>query len=255
MADRTIDVTAAILAGGLGTRLQPVVADRPKVVAAVGGRPHLCYLLDQLRRFGLGEVVLLAGHLADRLRETMGDEYDGMRLHYSVEPHPLGTAGAVRQALPLLQASRVLLLNGDSFCEFDLPALYRQHIGHGRAVTLSVVQVADAGRYGQVRMTGDDQVMRFEEKKASGGPGWVNAGVYLLDRYVIAALPAGPRSLEREVLPELVRGGAVRGHRLAGGFLDIGTPESYARAATFFAALEQRRLARPVVGDAAQRTR
>ncbi|MFO0928139.1 MAG: nucleotidyltransferase family protein [Gemmataceae bacterium] len=237
MAPRTIDVTAAVLAGGLGTRLQSVVADRPKVVAEVGGRPHLGYLLDQLRRFGLREVVLLAGHLADRLRATLGDEYDGMRLHYSVEAEPLGTGGAVRHALPLLQAPRVLLLNGDSYCDFDLPGLFQHHVDHRRAATLSVVQVADAGRYGRVRMTADDQVMRFQEKQAHAGPGWVNAGVYLLNRPVIAALPPGPRSLEREVLPDLVRAGQVRGHRVSGAFLDIGTPEAYAGAAAFFARL------------------
>lgn len=237
MANRCMDVTAAVLAGGLGTRLRSVVADRPKVVAPVGGRPEICYILDQLCHAGFLDVVLLAGYRASQLRETLGERYAGMRLRYSVEDEPLGTAGAVRHALPLLEAPRVLLLNGDSYCDVDLLELYREHLDHARGVTLSVVQMADTSAFGRVRLSDDGQVMRFEEKCEDGGEGWINAGVTLLDRHLIAALPPGPRSLERDVFPDLVRRGEVRGHRCSGGFLDIGTPESYSRAEAFFAAV------------------
>ena len=122
-----MDVTAAILAGGLGTRLRPAVADRPKVLAPVGGRPYLTYLLDQLAGAGVREVVLLTGYAADEVRDALGDRYGRMRLRYSVEPAPLGTAGALRLALPLLAAPAVLLLNGDSYCDADLGAFRRSH--------------------------------------------------------------------------------------------------------------------------------
>src|SRR5690242_14144702 len=96
-------VSAAILAGGLGTRLRSVVADRPKVLAPVGGRPFLTYLLGQLARAGVQEVVLLVGYGADQVRSTFGADYDGLRLLYSEETAPLGTGGAVRLALPLFR--------------------------------------------------------------------------------------------------------------------------------------------------------
>src|SRR5207248_5677603 len=98
------DLSVAILAGGLGTRLRPAVADRPKVLAPVAGRPYLTYLLDQLDGAGVREAVLLTGYAAGQVRGALGDRYGGLRLHYSVEPEPLGTAGALRLALPRLTA-------------------------------------------------------------------------------------------------------------------------------------------------------
>src|SRR5688500_791882 len=112
MAASLSGVTGAILAGGLGTRLRPVISDRPKVLADVHGRPYLTYLLDQLSDAGVREVVLLTGHGAGLVRSALGDAHGGLLLRYSPEPAPLGTAGALRLALPLLSSPAVLLLNG-----------------------------------------------------------------------------------------------------------------------------------------------
>ncbi len=229
--------SVAILAGGLGTRLRPAVADRPKVLAPVAGRPFICRLLDQLRAFSIREVVLLAGHRAGEVRAALGEHYQGMRLRYSVEAQPLGTAGAVRLALPLLPAGELLLLNGDSFCAIDLGAFGRQHEARSAQASLALCEAQDAARFGQVRLDEADRVVRFEEKKAGAGSGWINAGVYLLRRELFAAVPAGQAvSLERDLLPAWVAGGRVHGYRTGGRFLDIGTPGSYARAEAFFAA-------------------
>src|SRR5437667_6347363 len=122
-----VGITAAILAGGLGTRLRHTVADRPKVLAPVGGRHYLAYLLDQLAGAGISEVVLLTGHRAEQVQSTFGESYAGMGLRYSAEPAPLGTGGAVRRALPLFSAPTILLLNGDSYCDVDLDAFVERH--------------------------------------------------------------------------------------------------------------------------------
>ena len=228
------DVSTAVLAGGLGTRLRAAVADRPKVLAPVAGRPFLTHLLDRLARAGAREVVLLTAHAAAQVRDALGEEYAGMRLRYSVEPAPLGTAGAVRQALPLLRSDTILLLNGDSYCDVDLAAFRRSH--DGAATGLTLTRVADASRFGRVRVAADGRVVDFEEKKADGRPGWINAGVYLLPRALLQGLdPARPASLERDLLPAWVAAGRVRGFRAGGRFIDIGTPESYAEAEAFFA--------------------
>src|SRR2546426_1458133 len=123
MSERLEQLTAAILVGGLGTRLRAVVADRQKVLAPVAGRPFLEQLLDQLTAAGLKRVVLCTGHKAEQVEQTIGREYRGMSIGYSREPEPLGTAGAFRQALSLLDTDPVLACNGDSFCEVDLLAL------------------------------------------------------------------------------------------------------------------------------------
>lgn len=225
---------AAILAGGLGTRLRSAVSDRPKVLADVGGRPFLTRLLDRLQCYAIRDVVLLVGHRADMVRAALGERYHDLRLHYSQEPEPLGTAGAVRQALHLLQTPTILLLNGDSFCEVDIDAFVQHHAEAGVACSLTLAQVGDTSRYGRVEREGD-RVTRFVEKADAGGTGWINAGVYLLQRDRLGELPGGALSLERDVLPRWVARHEVSGFASRGRFLDIGTPESYAEAEAFFA--------------------
>jgi NDP-sugar pyrophosphorylase family protein len=231
-----MDATAAILAGGLGTRLRSVVADRPKVLAPVGGRPFLSYLLDQLAAAAIRKVVLLTGHGAGQVRDAIGDTHGGLRLVYSAEPAPLGTGGALRHALPHLSAPAVLLLNGDSYCDVNLEEFARFHQAESAGVGLVLVRVPDASRFGRVRLGRTGRVLRFEEKAATRGRGWINAGVYLLDRSLVAEVPPGPLSLERDLLPGWVARRRVRGFRSDGRFLDIGTPQSYALAEQFFRA-------------------
>jgi NDP-sugar pyrophosphorylase family protein len=239
-------VTATILAGGLGTRLQSVVADRPKVLAPVAGRPYLAYLLDQLAVVGMREVVLLTGYLAEQVKVTFGDTYGEMRLRYSVEPSPLGTAGALRHALALFRKPHVLLLNGDSYIEVDLAAFREQHYRQNADVSLVLCHVNDTSRFGRVEVGADGRVVRFEEKRKESGSGWINAGVYLLRRDVIGSIaPARALSLERDVLPWWITAGRVQAYQTTGRFLDIGTPESYAAGEEFFCAQESMTGANP----------
>lgn len=229
------NITAAILAGGLGTRLRAVVTDRPKALAEVHGRPFLSFLLDQLAAARIRDVVLCIGYRGEQVRAAFGDAYGGLRLRYSQERELLGTAGALRLALPLLQSDPVLVMNGDSFCETDLRAFARWHWERGAEATLLLVRVPDAGRYGRVEVDAAGRVLRFEEKGSTGDPGWVNAGVYLLSRRLLGTIPAGrPVSLEHQVFPAWI-GRGLYGYRTAGRFLDIGTPEAYAMAEAFFA--------------------
>lgn len=229
------DVSAAVLAGGLGTRLRSAVPDRPKVLATVAGRPFLAHLLDRLARASVREVVLLTGHAADQVHAAFGDRYAGMRLTYSVEPAPLGTAGAVRHALPLFRSETVLLVNGDSYCDADLAAFRRSHAEEPSAFGMVLARVADASRYGRVEVAADGRVVRFAEKEPAGPPGWINAGIYLFPRALLEGLePTRPASLERDLLPAWVAAGRVRGFQAEGRFIDIGTPESYAAAEAFF---------------------
>lgn len=235
MADRLEDATAAVLAGGLGTRLRSRIADRPKVLALVRGRPYLAYLLEQLAGAGVRSVVLLTGYLADQIRSTFGDNYGGMRLTYSSEPSPLGTAGALRLALPYLSSPTILLLNGDSYCAASLPAFWEFHQHQAADFSLVLTSVVDSSRYGRVQVDSGGRVLRFEEKCQAGGAGWINAGIYLIDRDLIQEIPANvPVSLERDLCPRWAAEKRCFGFPSQGHFLDIGTPESYAQAEAFF---------------------
>jgi len=229
-------ITTAILAGGLGTRLRPVVADRPKALAEVRGRPFLSYLLDQVAAAGVQSVVLCIGHLGDQVRNTFGDRYGSLRLQYSREPIPLGTGGALRKAAPLLETEPVLALNGDSFCDLDLNEFLRFHCTARAAGSLALAEMDDTRRYGRVVSQSDGTISEFAEKADTRERGWINAGIYLLSQRLLRSIPEDrPVSLEREVLP-LWTGRRLFGYRSEGRFLDIGTPETYAAAEQFFAA-------------------
>jgi D-glycero-alpha-D-manno-heptose 1-phosphate guanylyltransferase len=232
-----IDLPALILVGGLGTRLRSVLPDTPKVLARVAGRPFLAYLLDSLADAGVREVILCTGYRAEQVGREFGARYRQMRLYYSWESQPLGTAGALRQALALTRAEWLLALNGDSYVACDLPAFYSWHQGGRFAGSLALAQVEDCSRFGTVRVNEQGTIESFEEKQSSSAPGWINAGVYLLSRRLLESLPEGqPISLERDAFPVWLPH-RLGGYRSAGAFLDIGTPESLSRAETFLAGL------------------
>lgn len=235
--DAWADVTAVILAGGVGSRLRSVVSDRPKGLAEIHGRPFLAYLLDQLADAGAHRVVFSTGHLADQVEAAFGTSWRGLEVSYARETTPLGTGGGLRLAIAHVATPTLLVMNGDSFCAVDLTAFVRDYVAHGRAPAIVVAHQADTARFGRVECDANGRITAFVEKSRAGGPGWINAGIYALDRGLVEGLPANrPLSLEREVFPEWIARG-LRGFPCTGAFLDIGTPESYAAAENFFSRL------------------
>lgn len=225
---------AAILVGGLGTRLGALTRQTPKPMLPVGGRPFLSWLIDILRHWGGQEILLLAGYRAGAVLSAYAED-PGVRV--ITEPEPLGTGGALRHALASL-APEFLLLNGDSVFDCDLQALAAAEIAEGAALALRAVP--DAERYGSVEL---DQgvVRRFFE--GAPGPGLINAGVAKIDRRVIADLAGGPAiSIEREVYPVLAAAGRLHGQVFDGDFIDIGTPDDFERAQQVVPAIAARSL-------------
>lgn len=223
--------TAVILAGGLGTRLRPVLPGVPKVLAEVRGRPFLTYLLDQLEHYNLARAVLCTGYLADQVREKLGESYHSLSLCYSPEVEPLGTGGAVRQALAYCTSDPVLVMNGDSYVDVDLAGFFTWFRAGNLEAALVLRRMPDTSRYGRVEAGASGLVTGFLEKMASGGPGWINSGVYLLRRNVLLFLAEGQfSSLERDLFPLLAAEARLYGYPTLGNFIDIGTPESYLSA-------------------------
>lgn len=228
------DVPIAILAGGLGTRLRSVVADRPKVLATVCGRPFLAWWLDALAKYGERDVILCTGYMAPLIEETLGAKHGPLRLHYSVENEPLGTGGCLRQAWEIFRPEILMVLNGDSFCAPDLDAFFHAVRSANTPAGMVLREMDDTSRYGRVELSATERVVAFSEKGASQGRGWINAGVYFFQRSLLESLPLGTASsLEREHFPQWIAQG-VQGFCYRGPFLDIGTPESYAEAEAFF---------------------
>jgi NDP-sugar pyrophosphorylase family protein len=222
---------AVLLIGGLGTRLRSAVPSSPKALASVGGRPFLELLLRQLGAQGIRQLVMCTGYLAEQIEEVFGDGSDlGMTIQYSQEPVPLGTAGALKFAQRYLRhESEFLVLNGDSFLEVDFNELVESHRKRDGLVTMAVVPVDNASRYGTVRLGADSRLLGFEEKAEQSAPGIINAGVYVLSNAVLPEISEGPASLERDIFPRLL-GQGIFAVEQRGVFIDIGIPEDYARA-------------------------
>ncbi|MCK4464352.1 MAG: nucleotidyltransferase family protein [Bacteroidales bacterium] len=224
------NITAAILVGGLGTRLRSVISDRPKILAEINGRPFLAFLLDQLRNVGIRDVVLCTGYLGKQVEIEFGQVYGSINLQYSWESSPLGTAGAIRLAADLFKSESVLVMNGDSYCDTDLKASWKYHREKDAAGTLLLTRVSDTKRYGRVEVSPEGTLKGFKEKGSEESEGWINAGIYFLSKKMILSIPAGRKvSLEREVFPSWI-GRGLYGFMSTGRFLDIGTPESFNKA-------------------------
>jgi D,D-heptose 1,7-bisphosphate phosphatase len=231
---------AVILVGGLGTRLGERTKATPKPMLPVGGRPFLDTLIDELARYDVfDEILLLAGYKAESIHARFDGTIRGRaRLAVALEEAPLGTAGALVHAAGRLQ-ERFLLLNGDSFFDFnilDLVARAKDSLVH---MALRADVVGD--RYGRVALDGGR--VRSFIAPGQGATGPVNAGVYVIDRSIVGRVDKLPASLEQDVFPALAANGAMTGTAYRGYFIDIGIPDDLARADVELA----ERLRRPAV--------
>lgn len=221
---------AIILAGGFGTRLRTAVADVPKPLAPVGGKPFLDHQIAWLARGGVTRVVIAAHHLADQVIRFAEDR-NGHPLPIDVvrERGPLGTGGAVKNAFTAARTTdTAVVVNGDTYFRFDLIDLIKAHATGEKPVTMAVTHIDDCARYGTVEMA-EGKVTRFIQATGDRLPGLVNCGIYMMEPSAMGSAPDGAFSMEYDFFPAL-----ADDERLGtfvtdeGAFLDFGTPESYA---------------------------
>lgn len=219
---------AIVLAGGYGTRLKAVVPDLPKPMAPIGGRPFLEILLAGLAANGFSRVVLSLGHMADVIRNHFGAQFANMEIVYEIEESPLGTGGAVRQAMEHVLSDHVYVLNGDTYLALKASAVERLWKTFHQPIILAR-EVSDTSRFGRIEVS-DGIVVKFCEKGIGGG-GMINAGCYVLQRETLNSFALGtPFSLEQDFLEAAVRRSVFRVSVSRGQFIDIGVPEDYLRA-------------------------
>ena len=222
---------AVILVGGKATRLLPLTCNTPKAMVPVLNTPFLEYVLRHLSRHGIKEVILAQGHLAQPIESYLGDGRQiGVRLYYSIEDTPLGTAGAVKNAERFLDDSFVVV-NGDIFTDLDITAMIDLHRERKAKVTIALTPVDDPTPYGLVETGAANRVTRFVEKPSPGEitTNMINAGTYILEPEILAQIPAQTNvSIERETFPRLL---AERepfyAYSSDAYWLEIGTPEKY----------------------------
>ena len=227
---------AIVLAGGLGTRLRSRVADRPKPMAEIAGKPFLAWFLDYLAGQGATSVILSIGYRGEMIADYFGSRYGALALRYVVEDAPLGTGGAIRLALAASDEDPVWVVNGDTMLCLDYRAMRDAHRRRGEAaMTMALRRVPDTRRYGAAILSAD-RVIGFAAG-AESGPGLINSGVYLLSASLFHdhVLPR-VFSFERDFLPLAVGQGRVGGFVTDAWFVDIGVPEDYDRARAELAA-------------------
>lgn len=224
---------AVILAGGRGQRLRPLTDDVPKVMVPVAGRPLLAYQIDNLRRYGLTDILLVTGYRSETIRGEFRDgSRHGVHLEYFVESHPLGTAGA----LALLQDNlpdELLVLYGDLMLDLDLNRMLAFHRGHCGTCTVAVHPNDHPADSDVVVMDSAElvrDVLRKNESRPDPYFNRVSAGVVVLDRAALAGLRGGgPLDLETDVLIPAMRAGMLYGYRTTEYVKDMGTHDRLAQ--------------------------
>jgi len=226
---------AFILAGGLGTRLQSIVSDRPKPLAEIGGKPFLEHQLVILKEHQIREFVLCVGYLHEQIIEHFGDgsRWD-VEIEYSIEEHPLGTGGAVKHAERFVDGT-FLVFNGDTHFKCDLSRLIQSHqrlVNETKCLaTIALTKVGNPSRYGTVELDDDGMIVDFTEKSGNPVSQYISAGVYAMEPSLLQRIPTEKKvSLELDTFPKFVsEERSLAGCLLEGFFIDIGTPEDFVR--------------------------
>jgi D,D-heptose 1,7-bisphosphate phosphatase len=222
----------AILVGGMGTRLGALTADTPKPLLDCGGRPFLAWVLRELVRFGIQEVILLAGYRSERIEAFQAELSrwvpKALTCRISVEPAPAGTAGALVYAREWLD-ERFLMINGDSWLDANLARFFADAAAEPDATGCVLLRsMEDCSRYGTAEVR-DGRAVAFHAQGTASGPGVIGAGMYIFEKRLLDRFTP-PCSLEQHVLPVLARQHELTASVLDGYFIDIGVPADYLRA-------------------------
>jgi len=221
-------VEAIILAGGFGTRLQRVVSDLPKSMALINDKPFLEYLLNFLTGQGIEKVILSVGYKREIIQDHFKSRYKQLSISYAVEEDPLGTGGGILNAISQVEGNEVFAMNGDSMFRIDLQAMQHLHEKTEADLTMALRYLDDTARFGTVQINPEKRVIGFYEKNEDSDPGYINGGIYLINKKFLQSSSFEKKfSLEKDCFEKCYRNSRIFGYPAKGYFLDIGIPEDY----------------------------
>ncbi len=218
---------AVILAGGFGTRLSHIVSDVPKPMASVCNRPFLRFILDDIIEKGVTRIILAVGYKKDCIINFFGKRYRGVEIVYSVEDTPLGTGGALKQALNLCDDKNVFVFNGDTFFDVNLKEMSKNK----DKIIIATKRMYNFSRYGTVQISTDNIINNFIEK-APTQAGLINGGVYYVPTNALLHINEKTFSFESDYLENILEEAMLISFENSGYFIDIGVPEDYETAQT-----------------------
>lgn len=233
---RNIDVV--ILCGGLGKRLRSVVSDKPKPMAQIGNRPFLDILLSYISSFGFKRFILCIGYKGKFIKDYYKNKSNSLEIFFSEEEELLGTAGAVKNAEPMIKSKTFLIMNGDSFCKVNFMDFLNFHYKKKAFCSIVLVKSEKTSEFGVIEIDDSNKIVSFKEKVKTEGKSLINAGIYLFEKDIFSMIPNGKSySMEYDLFPSLVSK-RFYGYISEADLLDIGTPEGYKRAEAMLSSLE-----------------
>lgn len=219
-----------ILAGGLGTRIRSSIGEMPKCMAPVAGQPFLYYLLQYLAHQGCTKAVLALGYKHEVVTEWIESGVWPFAIEYSIEHEPLGTGGAILQAMHSCKEDYVAVVNGDTYFPVNQNELLQFGKEKNAACALALKELHNFNRYGLVYTDDSGHIQSFEEKRETE-QGLINGGVYAINRQAFLNQNLPPKfSFEKDFLEAQVSPGQLYGKAFDDYFLDIGIPEDYNKA-------------------------
>ncbi|MBN2057956.1 MAG: NDP-sugar synthase [Candidatus Saganbacteria bacterium] len=226
---------AVIIAGGMGTRLRPLTYNTPKPIVPLANRPFIVHQIEHLVKHGVDEVIINLHYLSQEIKKLLNDgKHWGIKIRYSIEESPLGTAGAVKNAEEFFGRDPLVVFNGDILTDVNISKLVNFHREKGAIITLTLTEVEDPTPFGLVQIDQDRRITQFIEK-----PSWnmvrgrtINAGIYVVDPIIFQKVPQGrPFSFERELFPSLLAAKQpLYGFVSPAYWMDIGNPRMYMMA-------------------------
>ena len=217
-----------ILAGGLGTRLKNEVPDMPKPMANINGKPFLEYIMNHLNRTSVDKVVLSVGYKSDAIIDYFGSKFADLEIVYSIEDKPLGTGGAIKQAIEHTSDEFIYVLNGDTLFDVNLLSL-RNFSLFDAEIVVALKALKNTDRYGFVSLEQGGRINSFSEKK-QGGPGLINGGVYMINRKIFDRFCLNNSFSFEDFLENNCKEVLIAGLVFENYFIDIGIPKDYQRA-------------------------
>jgi mannose-1-phosphate guanylyltransferase/phosphomannomutase len=225
---------AVVMAGGIGSRLQPLTIGCPKPMVHFVDKPVLAHILNLLKHHQISEVIITACHLADHIRGYFGDgRHLGLTIRYVIEDEPLGTAGSVKNAQPYLDDQTFLVISGDAITDIDLSGVLQFHRRKGALATLALKHVPNPHEYGVAVTDGEGRITEYFEKPdpAEVVSHTVNTGIYVLEPEVLDLMESDRRyDFSLDIFPRLLQQEVLFGHLSGGYWRDIGTIPSYLKA-------------------------
>lgn len=231
----TVPGEAIILAGGLGTRLKNVVADRPKPMAPVAGKPFLEYLIKYLTKSGISKIILSVGFRWEIIHDYFGNSHSGATIEYAIENEPLGTGGGILNALNFSTGETIFLVNGDTFFHIDLQEFTKFHTASNADLSVALRRMKDGSRYGTISTASDGRILEFLEKQENSDHVLINGGIYILSRNAFCQKTFPKKfSFEKDFLESSYKNQRFFGKEFDDYFIDIGIPDTFRQAQTDF---------------------